>query len=70
MRMTPADYDARRRRYLGDGVYVNVDGEAIVLTTDNGIETTNTIVLEPDVWDALCTWVVETGRLHGDEASS
>ena len=37
------------KRYLGDGVYVEFDGYALVLTAENGIEATNTIVLEPDV---------------------
>lgn len=39
--------------YLGDGVYADFDGYAIILTTENGIETTNTIYLEPSVLAAL-----------------
>ncbi len=39
--------------YIGDGVYVEWDGYAFVLTTENGIEITNTIVLEPDVYHSL-----------------
>jgi hypothetical protein len=39
--------------YLGDGVYASFDGYAIELTTENGIETTNTILLEPEVYEAL-----------------
>ena len=45
------------REYLGDGVYVDFDGFALVLTTENGIRITNTIVLEPDVYDALLAYV-------------
>lgn len=41
------------KRYLGDAVYVDFDGWHLVLTTENGIETTNTIYLEPDVVLAL-----------------
>lgn len=37
------------KQYLGDGVYATFDGWAVVLTTENGIETTNTIVLEAEV---------------------
>ena len=37
------------KRYLGDGVYVDIDESSIVLTTENSIETTNTIYLEPEV---------------------
>jgi hypothetical protein len=39
--------------YIGDGVYATFDGFNIVLTTENGIETTNTICLEPEVLRAL-----------------
>jgi hypothetical protein len=37
------------KEYIGDGVYVSWDGYHVVLTTENGIETTNTIYLEPSV---------------------
>lgn len=43
--------------YLGDGAYCDFDGYALVLTTENGIETTNTIALEPEVWLALKAYV-------------
>jgi hypothetical protein len=43
--------------YIGDGVYVEFDGYGLVLTTENGIEVTNTIVLEPDVFLALKQFV-------------
>ena len=39
--------------YLGDAVYVTHDGYHIVLTTEDGIRTTNTVYLEPPVWAAL-----------------
>ena len=42
-----------KKQYIGDGVYVAFDGYAIVLTTENGIDVTNTIVLEPEVFAAL-----------------
>lgn len=46
------------RTYLGDGVYVCIDeGGRIVLTTENGVEVTNTIVLEFEVFDALIIWM-------------
>ena len=34
------------KRYLGDGVYCDRDERGIVLTTEDGISATNTIVLE------------------------
>jgi hypothetical protein len=42
--------------YLGDGVYVEHDGFAFVLTTEDGIRVTNRIVLEPEVYTALAKW--------------
>ena len=44
--------------YLGDGVYIALDNTgALVLTTENGIKITNTIVLEPEVYSALLLYV-------------
>ena len=37
------------KQYLGDSVYADFDGFSIVLTTENGYEATNRIVLEPNV---------------------
>lgn len=41
------------KKYLGDGVYADFDGCNITLTTEDGISTTNRIVLEPEVREAL-----------------
>lgn len=49
------------KQYLGDGVYVDFDGDSLVLTTENGIETTNRIVLDGNVYTALQEYV---DRLH------
>ena len=35
------------KTYLGDGVYLRCDGFGLVLTTENGYEVTNRVVLEP-----------------------
>jgi len=49
--------------YLGDTVYARIDEfGSIVLTTDNGIATTNTIVLELEVWRALRDWIITLER--------
>lgn len=45
------------KQYIGDGVYVDFDGYAIILTTENGIEMTNCVVLEPSVLEALELYV-------------
>ena len=38
---------------LGDGVFVEIDGRGLMLTTENDAGITNTVVLEPAVWEAL-----------------
>jgi len=42
--------------YLGDAVYAEFDGYSICLTTENGITTTNIVVLEPEVFKALLNY--------------
>ena len=45
------------KHYLGDGVYIEFDGFTIILTTENGIEVTNTIVLEPEVLNNFTEYI-------------
>ena len=45
------------RDYLGDGVYVDFDGFAIVMTSENGVSVLDRIVLEPQVMAALRRYV-------------
>ena len=33
------------KRYIGDGAYVECDGYGLILTTEDGIRTTNTVVI-------------------------
>jgi hypothetical protein len=42
-----------RAAYLGDGVFVRFEPDRMILTASNGILTTDTIVLEPNVWAQL-----------------
>lgn len=59
--------------YLGDAVYAEFDGHGIVLTTEDGISATNTIVLEPEVWNGLVRYVAHlkslTAPLQSQEAN-
>jgi hypothetical protein len=48
---------ATPKLYLGDGVFVQFDGYSFVLTTEDGIRVTNTIVLEPSVYLSLVKFV-------------
>ena len=52
------------KTYLGDGVYVDFDGFAIVLTTENGVRVRDRIVIEPEVLVAFETFVA---RLRAGE---
>ena len=45
--------------YLGDGVYADFDGFAVVLTTTAGIRNTNTVLLEPVVLKRFQEWIIE-----------
>jgi len=45
------------KEYLGDGAYAEFDGWNIILTTSNGIEDTNRIVMEPDVSAVFIRWL-------------
>ena len=45
------------KTYIGDAVYVEFDGFGLVLTTEDGVRITNTIVLEPFVYTALTKYV-------------
>jgi len=46
------------KEYLGDAVYVDMDQfGSMVLTTSDGMQDTNTIVLESEVIRALLRWI-------------
>ncbi len=45
------------KSYLGDAVYVDFDGQGLTLTTEDGIRATNSVYLEPEVWQALTRYV-------------
>ena len=49
----------RRKEYLGDGAYADFDGYAVWPTTENGIETTNKVCLEPSVLRAFERYVAQ-----------
>lgn len=42
-----------RKDYIGDGVYCDFDGYAFVLTSENGVQILDRIVLEPQVFEQL-----------------
>lgn len=58
-----------KKIYIGDGVYVELTEQGIVLTTENGIEETNRIVLEPEVCQGLTRYMERNldGGIASDE---
>jgi hypothetical protein len=54
------------KRYIGDGVYAEIDEDCgdLILTTENGIAKTNSIVLEADVWNGLLQYVRAMAMSH------
>jgi len=48
--------------YLGDGVYVESDGHDLVLTSENGIDVLDRIVLDDSTYEALLHYVAELTR--------
>ena len=48
------------KKYLGDAVYAEVDlWGRLVLTTEDGVEATNTIIVEPEVLARLEHYIAE-----------
>jgi hypothetical protein len=45
------------KHHLGDGVYVSIENGMTRLTTENGVETTNEIFLEPEVLRAFLNYL-------------
>lgn len=57
------------KTYLGDSVYADFDGVALVLTTENGSpdDPRNRIVLKPTVYTALTVYVEYLKETHAPE---
>lgn len=49
-----------QKTYLGDAVYAEAKDGLIVVTTEDGRGVTNTIVLEPEVMDALLSFAAKS----------
>lgn len=54
--------NAKDKDYLGDGVYVGHDGYQIWLWTSDGITVSNTIALDPTVYEALVRYAARTAE--------
>ena len=50
--------DIPEKTYLGDAVYIQVAGSGVItLTTEDGIDASNTIYLEPEVAGKLVAYL-------------
>ena len=58
------------RQYIGDSVYADFDGIAVILTTDNGFGPTNTIIIEPEVYGALQRYVAQLREGKADDETT
>jgi hypothetical protein len=54
------------RVYLGDGVYALVDGEGVLLTASNDIETTNAIYLNKYVLASFIGFITKIKQVQSD----
>lgn len=50
-----------RKVYLGDGAYASVDDRGLVLTAEDGIQATDTVVLDDDGVRALLHFITTLG---------
>lgn len=54
------------REYIGDSVYIEYDGWAFAIMTNNGYEDENVIYLEPSVIENLIHYIDKIKRLKGE----
>ncbi len=55
------------KRYLGDSVYARFDGFNVTLTTENGDQASNTIILEPQTGQAFGQFLTDMNRILDEE---
>lgn len=58
------DGATRKKAYIGDSVYCDIDEVGLVLTTENGFGPTNTIYLEFDTLHGLVEYCVRHGLIR------
>jgi len=63
MGMTQQITNMGHKMYLTDGAYVDYDGFAVHLTTENGLRVDNRVVLEPEAMVQLFHWAKNLGQL-------
>jgi len=51
------------KAYLGDGAYMEFRGDRIILTAEDGIRATDTVVLEPEVLHVMQVYLKQWGLI-------
>ena len=59
-----------KKRYLGDGVYVQEHDYGLLLTTENGIEVLDKIYLEPEVYLSLVQFIQEISERNASQSNN
>ncbi len=52
-----------KKTYIGDGIYAEMQGLTLILTTENGIATTNRIVIEWEEMRTLLSYAEQAWQL-------
>jgi hypothetical protein len=55
---------SEKKQYIGDGVYLDFDKFDLILTTENGVEATNTIYLDFSVFTNLVDFAQKIGWIE------
>jgi hypothetical protein len=58
---------AKHKDYLGDSVYVEIEDGMLKLYLDNGHGPSDTIYLEPEVYDALTRYVARLKSIYAEK---
>ena len=57
------------KQYIGDGVFVDFNGFEIILTTENGVEVTNRIILDFNIYKELLNYVIRLKLAYKDKVN-
>ena len=54
--------------YMGDGIYIEDLGYTVALTTENGIDVLNRVLIEPTEWEAIKRYMTRVeNKRKGDD---
>lgn len=56
----------KRKEYIGDGLYAELNTGSVVVTSENGVRVLDTVVIEPHTFQALFAFAVREGFILPD----